>query len=188
MEEVHAGERPGVQDIGLAPVDLGLHPGVVDLGHEGPAGLTERASAGVHVAADGPLADLGPMLLDEALEDAPGGVALLGRRLAIGEQPLVDQRMEGSERRGRAALGALSLRRDGRAERLADGAPVHAVTLGQRPDRQPLMLMVAPDLLEQLHPRSHPFRDLRLELQWSPDGRVAVGRGGAIPSGHGGAK
>ncbi|MCA1697923.1 MAG: hypothetical protein LC790_03070 [Actinobacteria bacterium] len=92
---------------------------MVDLGDEGAARLAELAPALAHVGADGALADLGPVLLDEGLEDAPGGVALLARGLEVTEQPRVDQRMEGPERRGRAALGALSLRRDGRVERLA---------------------------------------------------------------------
>ena len=67
-------------------------------------------------------------------------------------------------------------------------APVHAVALGERPDRRSLVLVVASDLLEQLHLRSHPFCDLRLGLSWSRDGRAAVGLGGASSSGHGGAK
>ena len=188
VEEVHAGERPGEHDVGLAPVDLGLHPCVVDLRDEGPPRLAELASAGAHVAADGPLADVGLVLLDKALKDAPGGVALLARCLAVGDEPLVDQLVEGPERRCGAALGTPSLRRQRRVERLADGAPMHAVALGERPDRQPLVIVVASDLFELLHPRSHPLCDLRLELQWSSDGRVAVGRGGASSSGHGGAR
>lgn len=41
---------------------------------------------------------------------------------------------------------------------------MHAVALRERPDRQPLPLTITPDLLEQLHPRSHPSRDLPSEL------------------------
>ncbi len=46
------------------------------------------------------------MLLDEALPHSPGRVALLGRCIAVGEQPLVDQLLEGTERRaGRPSGG-----------------------------------------------------------------------------------
>ena len=111
-----------------------------------------------------------------------------GWRLAVGGEPLVDQRGEGPERGRGPPVRPLALGRQRRLERLADGAPVHPVAPGEPPDRQPLMLVVAPDLFEQLHPRSHPFGDLRLELQWSSDGRFAVGRGGASSSVRCGAK
>jgi hypothetical protein len=51
--------------------------------------------------------------------------------------------------------------------------------LRQRPDRQALAIAVSSDLLEQLHPRSHPLWRLPLE----PDETRTVGR----PSDEGGA-
>ena len=152
VEEVDARACPGEHDVGLTPVDLGLHPRVVDLGDKGPAGRAELAPAGADVVANGALGHRRAMLLDQALPDALRGVALLSRRLAVGEEPLVDQGMEGPERRGGALGGPFALRRQRRAKRLAHGAPVDAVTLGQCADRQSLVLTVASDLLEQLHP------------------------------------
>ena len=61
------------------------------------------------------------------------------------------------------------------------------MTLRQRPNRQPLAIPVPPDQLEQLHPRSHPFRRLPLE----PDEHRTVGNrsdgDGASSSVHTGA-
>jgi len=64
--------------LGLEPVDLGLLGREVDLGDEGGAREAELAAAPSHPLADGRLGHLRAVLGDEALPDAPGGVALLG--------------------------------------------------------------------------------------------------------------
>jgi hypothetical protein len=56
-----------------------------------PAGLA-------HVTPDGRLADVGAVLLDETLPDAPSRVALLLRRVPVGLEPAVDRRLPGVER------------------------------------------------------------------------------------------
>lgn len=101
--------------------------------------------------AHGDLGDLGPVLFDQPLPDPPGGVTLLPRRLAVGHQPLVDQRVVGPKDGGGAPLGPPPGRRDGRGEGLADGAAVNPVPLGQLADREALNLAITPDLLELLH-------------------------------------
>ena len=111
----------------------------------------------------------------------------LGGCLEVGDKPLVDERAVGAERRCQTAGGPPSLRWARRGERLADRAAVDAVACGEGADREALPIVVASDLFEQLHSGSHSFCDLRLGLSWNPDGRVAVGRGGASSSHHGGA-
>jgi uncharacterized protein YndB with AHSA1/START domain len=52
---------------------------------------------------------------------------------------------------------------------------VHAGRSASALIRQPLPIAVAPDLLEELHPGSHPFRRLPLELEPSAAHRTEVG-------------
>ena len=145
-------------DLGLAPVDLGLLAGQVYLGNEGPGErLAELTTATADVLAHRRLGDVGSVLSEEALPDPLGRVALLPGRLAVGEEPLVDERPVGPKLRRRPARRALPRRRERRSERLADSAAVDAKALRERPDRQPLSVAITPDLLEQLHPRSHPL-------------------------------
>ena len=65
---------------------------------------------------------------------------------------------------------------------------MNAMALRQRPDRQPLPIMITPDLLEQLHSRSHPLCDLPLELQEARTLGLPSDRGGAKSKEHSGAK
>ena len=59
--------------------------------------------------------------------------------------------------------------------------------LSQRPDRQPLPVTVTPDLLKQLHPRSHPLCGLRSELDEARTIDPPSDRGGAKSSRRSGA-
>src|SRR5215211_912172 len=52
-----------------------------------------------------------------------------------------------------------------RGQRLPHRAPMNTVAPRQRADRQPLAVAVAPDLVEELHRGTHPFRDLPLGLR-----------------------
>jgi len=154
------------RDHGLrpTPVDLGLDAGRVGLGDVGVACEAELAAALGDVLADGALRDLRTMLIDEPRVDPLRGVALLGRGVAVGLKPAVDQPVVAAEARGGSASRPRSLRRQRRGERLADGTPVDAMTLRQLADRELLSIAVAADLLEQLHSRSHPLCGLPLEL------------------------
>jgi hypothetical protein len=84
--------------------------------------------------------------------DPLGRVALLARRGAVGLEPLVDQRPVGVELRRRPASRRVLGGRHRRSERLLDRAPVDAVARAPRAERQALMLAVASDLFELLHP------------------------------------
>lgn len=61
------------------------------------------------------------------------------------------------------------------------------MALGQRPDRQPLTIAVAPDLLERLHPGTHPFRPHPLELHELTTVKARSDGGAASSSVHTGA-
>ena len=166
QEQMHARRDARQLDLRLAPVDLRQNAGCVDLRDEHLADRpAHRALSGAHVVADRRLGDVGAVLVDQPPPDPLRRVALLTRRLAVGLKPRVDQRAIRAKPRRRPALRRTLRRRHRRDQRLPDRPPVHAVTLRQRPDRQPLAVAVAPDLLEQLHPGSHPFRRLPLELE-----------------------
>lgn len=158
MEEMNLRAPPAEQHPRLAPVDLALDPRRVQLRHERLADLAERYATLAHVAADLPLGDLRAVLGDQALPDAPRRVALLARRIAIGQQPRVDHTAIRAKLRRRPLHRRALDERHRRHERLPHRAAMHPVALGQRPDRQPLAIAIAPDLLERLHPGTHPFR------------------------------
>ncbi len=144
---LHAGQA----DRRLTPVDLRGHPRIVHL-------LTERLRGKPKLAA--PLADVithrGPgdhdtVLLREAISDPLRRVPLLTRRRLIGDQDLIDPLPPPAQRRRGPALRPFARRRDRRLERLADRPPMHLVPACQRVRRQPVELVIPPDLLEQLH-------------------------------------
>ena len=152
-EEVDPPPLPRELELGLAPVDLGLHSRLVHLRHEGRVDrIPQLAPPAAHVLAHRDLGQLGVMLVDEPLPDPARRVALLARRRAVGDEPLVDQRPIRPELRRCPALGRLARRRQRRGERLAHGATVHPVTQRQRADRQALAVALSTDLLEELHP------------------------------------
>jgi hypothetical protein len=156
-EQVHGRRDAREHDLGLAPVDLRLDPGRVDLRHEHlPDRPAQQALALTHVVPDRRLPDIGTMLVDEPLPDPLGGVALLARRLPIGLQPRVDQRPERAELGRRPAHRRSPQRRQRRLQRRAHRAAMHPMALRQRPQRQPLPNAVTPDLFELLHSGSHP--------------------------------
>ena len=133
-------------------VDLGLLADRVMLGN---CHFLERHPAlgadGADVAPHRGLGDIGAALLDEALIDAVGGVALLLRCLLILLEPGVDRRLPRPERRRDSRRWWLARRRRRGIECLAHRSSVHAEPLGERADRKCFPIVSLPDLLEQLH-------------------------------------
>jgi hypothetical protein len=105
VKQAHLNPPAAQADHRLAPVDLGLVSGVVDLGDEGLTGQPDLPAARAYVVAHGRLGHLSAVLLHQALPDPPRGMALLARRLAVGRKPPVDQAPVGAERGGRPSLG-----------------------------------------------------------------------------------
>ena len=83
------------QHVRLAPVDLGLHPRLVDLRHEHLARLAQLAPPHSDVLAHRALCHLRAVLVDQSPPDPPRRVTLLARRHPVGLKPLVDQRPKG---------------------------------------------------------------------------------------------
>jgi hypothetical protein len=187
IEQLHRDLAAAQQHVRLTPVDLGLHPGLVDLRHEHPTGLTELASPRGDVLAHRALGHLGAMLVDQPPPDPPRRVTLLARRRPIGLKPLVDQRPKRTQRRRRPTLRPLARRRQRRLQRLTHRPSMHPMALGERPDRQALAVMIPADLLEQLHPGTHPL--CRPPVRALTRARSADDRteGGAKSSRHSGA-
>jgi hypothetical protein len=155
-EQVHLDLGAGEHDPRLAPVDLGLDAGGVNPRHEHlPGRPAELAPTAAHVVAHGRLRDLGTPLVDQPPPDPLRRVALLARRLPVGLDPGVDQRPVRPQLRRRPARRWSLRRRQRRRERLPHRPPVHAIAARQLTDRSALPVAVAPDLLEQLHPRTH---------------------------------
>ena len=73
------------------------------------------------------------MLIAQPLEDPPGGVPLLTRRVQVLAEHLVDPPGNGLPH-WRFAHRGLAVRRQWRGDRLAHRAAVHVVLAGQRPD------------------------------------------------------
>ena len=172
------------QHPGLAPVDLALDPGRVQLRHERLTDLPERQATLAHIAADLALRDLRAVLGDQALPDPPRGVTLLARRVAIREQPRIDHLAIRAELRRRPVHRRSLHRRHRRHQRLPHRPPMHPMTRGQRPDREPLTIAIAPDLLERLHPGTHPSRPRPLELHELATVKGRSDGGGASSSVH----
>ncbi len=152
QEEVDGAALAAQADLGLAPVDLGLGGRVVDQRHESFVDQdAELGPALAHVAADLALGYLRAVLVDQPFIDAVGGMSLLGRRLAVGDQPSIDRLPVRAQRRCRSPSRLLSRRRQRRLQRLAHGAAVNAVALGQGADGRSFSIVVSAYLLEQLH-------------------------------------
>lgn len=178
-EQLHGAQLAADHDLRLAEVDLGLRAGLMGLRNGAFCAEAELALEPGDRAADLALGDVGSVLCCQPLVDALGGVALLRWRGEVRVEPVCDQRQVGAELRCAAALGPLALGRQRRRQGLADGAAVDPVAAGELADPRLLPLVVTANRLEQLHSRSHPLCGLPLELRWSPEGSVAVGRGGA---------
>ena len=187
MKEMNLRAPAAQQHPCLAPVDLALHPRRVQLRHERLTDLPERHTALAHVAADLALRDLRAMLSDQALPHPPRRVTLLARRIAIGHQPRIDHAAVRTELRRRPLHRRALDRRHRRQQRLPHRPAMHPVALGQRPDRQPLAIAIAPDLLERFHPGTHPFRPHPLELHELATVKARSDGGGATSSVHTGA-
>src|SRR5260370_10440509 len=86
-------------------------------------------------------------------------MTLLARQLLVGDQPAVDHLRPRIHRRPEPARILLTRRRRRAGQCLAHRPPVHLMPLSQLPDRQPADPAVTPDLLEDLHPRSHPLAE-----------------------------
>jgi hypothetical protein len=172
---------PGDLDHSLAPIDLRLDPRLVHLRHEHLVDrVAQLAPPPAHVLAHRRLRDIGAMLRDEPLPDPLRRVPLLARCLPISPKPLVDQRPIQAQLRRRPPLRPLPRRRQRSRQRLPHRAPMHPVPTRQLADRQALPLTIPTDLLEQLHPRSHPLCNLPSEL--------VEARTVGSPSDEGGAK
>jgi len=160
-EQMHLRAHPRQVDLRLAPVDLGPGARRVSLGDEDLADRpAHRPLARAHVLAHRRLRDVGAVLIDQPPPDPPRGMALLARRLPVGLKPRVDQRPPRTQLRRRPPPRHPARWRQRRRQRRPDRAAMHTVARRQRADRQPLPVAVAPDLLEQLHPGTYPFRDL----------------------------
>ncbi len=141
----HRGELP--------EVDLSLLGRDVSLGHFHLQGLIEDLPA--QLAHQGPHAGLGhdhPFLLDQPLPHPPGGVALLGRHILVGDQPSAHRGHVWPQHRSHPD-GDFPRRRRRIGQRLTHRAPVHFVLLGQGPDREAFIAAVSSDTFELLHSR-----------------------------------
>jgi hypothetical protein len=142
------------EDIGQAEVDLGFGAGLV-VGDDRDVDVIEvqLAAARPDVPADGGLGDIGALLVDEALPDPAGGVALLAGRVGVLGSARPDRLGMGADRRLGAGFDGLARWRDRGREGLADRPPVHPVPARQLADRHPFLPLVPADTLELLHPR-----------------------------------
>jgi len=95
------------------------------------------------------------VLVDQPRKNAPGGVALLLRRVQITAQHRVDRGLEWLQPRRRPGR-RLALRRDRARQRLPHRPPVHVIPVRQLADRALLDPRIPSDRSEQPHPRSHP--------------------------------
>jgi hypothetical protein len=143
----HAREADGR----LTPVDLRGHPRVVHLRAERLSGEPELAAPLADVIAHRRPGNHNAVLVGEAISDPLRGVPLLGRRVLVSDQDLIDPLPMGPERRRRPPRRPLALGRQRRFQRLPDRSAVHPVLARQRVQRQPSELAIPADILEQLH-------------------------------------
>jgi len=166
QEQVHLDQHAAQPDLRLPPVDLGLSPRVGPERHEHLADIAKLPPPLADIPAHLPLGHLRAVLLDQPLPDPPSRVSLLGRRVTVRLQPGIDHRPQRAELGRRPRRRRPLRRRHRRLQRLPHRPPVHAMAPRQRPDRQPLPRVIAPDLLELLHSR-HSFWAFRLALNKS---------------------
>ena len=161
------------EDIREAEVDLRFGAGLV-VGDDRHVHVVEMqlAAAGPDVPADRRLGDIGTLLVDEALPDPAGGVALLAGRDGVLGQPAPDRLGMGADRGLGAGLDGLARRRDRRRQGLADCPPVDLVPTRQLADRHPFLPLLPADTLELLHPRQL----LPPSLSWPAKTNRAYGR------------
>jgi hypothetical protein len=152
MHRRHTGEH----HVGLAPVDLALHPGRVHLRHEHLGDRQpHRAFTSPDVLPDGRLRDIRTVLVNEPLPDPLGGMPLLTRRVPIRQKPPIDHRPIPAELRRRTTHRRPLHRRQRRHQRLPDHPSMNPVPDRQPADREPLTIPVPSDLLELFHSGSH---------------------------------
>ena len=126
------------------------------------------------------------MLIHQPLMDPPRGMPLLARRIPIRQQPPIDHRPIPTELRRPTTHRRPLRRRHRRHKRLPDRPAVDPVPPRQRPDRQPLPRVIAPDQLELLHsPQLLPA--FRIALNRAPSVRLSSDGGGASSDHHSGA-
>ena len=99
-EQVHGDQLTAQPDRDLAEIDLGLSAGEVGLRDEPARVAAPLLDPDLRPA----LGDVGPhhrvgdvghaVLVDEPSEDPGGGVPLLARRVQVGHQDLIDDRLE----------------------------------------------------------------------------------------------
>ncbi len=143
----------------LVPIDLASLPRRIALRHTGGARRPAQLPfAFAHVLPHRHLRHLVlRQLAPDPLEDPVRGVTLLARRIAIGLQDSVDERLQRSNYRP-FSLALLALRRLSIRQRLTHHPPMHPELGGNSLNRPNPELVFPPDLLEQLHLRSplHP--------------------------------
>src|SRR5260370_20508586 len=86
-------------------------------------------------------------------------MTLLARQLLVADPPAFDPLRPRIHRRPEPPRILLTRRGRRVCQCLAPRPPVHLMPLSQLPDRQPADPAVTPDLLEDLHPRSHPLAE-----------------------------
>lgn len=97
-KQPHLGQGPIQPHPQLTEVDLGLLAGWVDLGHGHTCNPTGQFSPQLgDVAADGGLAQLGAVAIDQPLPDPPGGMPLLLGEHLVGGYPRADQRLPSAQ-------------------------------------------------------------------------------------------
>ncbi len=160
--KAHHRERrlaPHARDLdgGLAEVELGL-TGWMGQGDEDLLGVTSVPGHGLFDLGD---AALVAVLVPEAAEDALGRVALLGGRLPVGGQDLLDHPQVGTELGPWARSAAPVPRWLGVREDLLQGLVGDAVVPADRSFRGALHEDPAPDLGPLLHVGVHSLSRLR---------------------------
>ena len=90
---MHRRHDPREHHVSLAPVDLALHPGRVDLRHEHlPDREPHRTLTSPHILPDRRLSDIRAKLINEPLMNPLSGMPLLTRRGPIRLKPPIDHR------------------------------------------------------------------------------------------------
>jgi hypothetical protein len=123
-------DHPGDRGVKLAEVDFGLSAGQMDLRDRHlMAGQPEFNPAPRHIPRHRDLRARGLMFGDQALPDPSGGVALLTRRIFVGDQPPVDDGGPLVDGRARPPRIHLARRRDRVGEGLAHRPTMCAMTI-----------------------------------------------------------